>query len=79
MKPGVADPGQELIAIAHEMRAKVRPRVGPRAILLALITSGMNGQQFQFVGYLPIDRSTRENTIKQLELESHKKMYTNIH
>ena len=49
--PGVADPGQTLIAIAHEMNVEIKPLVGPNSILLALMASGMNGQQFQFVGY----------------------------
>ncbi len=53
--PGVADPGQKLVAIAQQMKVTVRPLVGPNSILLALMASGMNGQQFQFVGYLPID------------------------
>src|ERR1041385_7587598 len=52
--PGVADPGQELIDIAHEMNTEIKPLVGPNSILLALMASGMNGQQFRFVGYLPI-------------------------
>ena len=58
--PGIADPGQELIAIAQEMNAQVKPLVGPNSILLALMASGMNGQQFRFVGYLPIDGHNRE-------------------
>src|SRR5438067_5332779 len=53
--PGVADPGQLLVGIAHGMNAIVKPLVGPCSILLALMASGMNGQQFQFTGYLPID------------------------
>jgi 16S rRNA (cytidine1402-2'-O)-methyltransferase len=76
--PGVADPGQELIAIAHEMKVKVRPLVGPSSILLALMASGMNGQQFQFVGYLPIEENKRIKTIKELESESDKKKCTQI-
>ena len=76
--PGVADPGQELVAIAHEMDAEVRPLVGPNSILLALMASGMNGQQFQFVGYLPINEHERINAIKDLESESQKKNCTQI-
>lgn len=76
--PGVADPGQELIAIAHEMNVEVRPLVGPNSILLALMASGMNGQSFQFVGYLPIKENERVKTIGQLELESQKKNCTQI-
>jgi 16S rRNA (cytidine1402-2'-O)-methyltransferase len=76
--PGVADPGQELIAIAHEMNADIKPLVGPSSILLALMASGMNGQQFQFVGYLPINEHERVKTIKELEAESEKKKCTQI-
>jgi 16S rRNA (cytidine1402-2'-O)-methyltransferase len=76
--PGVADPGQSLVAIAHKMDAEVKPLVGPNSILLALMASGMNGQQFQFVGYLPIEQSERIKAIKQLELESQKKKCTQI-
>jgi 16S rRNA (cytidine1402-2'-O)-methyltransferase len=53
--PGVADPGQTLISMAHETNTEVKPLVGPSSVLLALMASGMNGQQFQFVGYLPIN------------------------
>lgn len=76
--PGVADPGQALVAIAHEMNAEVRPLVGPNSILLALMASGMNGQQFQFVGYLPINEYERIKAIKDLESESKKKNCTQI-
>src|SRR6266540_2906934 len=62
--PGVADPGQALIAIAHEMNAEIKPLVGPSSILLALMASGMNGQRFQFVGYLPINEHERIKAIK---------------
>lgn len=76
--PGVADPGQQLIAIAQEMNVEVKPLVGPNSILLALMASGMNGQQFQFVGYLPIDNQQRIKAIKELEAESQKKNCTQI-
>jgi len=76
--PGVADPGQTLVAIAHNMNAEVKPLVGPSSILLALMASGMNGQQFQFVGYLPIEERERIKSIKELELESQKKKCTQI-
>ena len=68
--PGVADPGQILIAAAQEMNIWVKPLVGPSSILLALMASGMNGQQFEFVGYLPIDIHERIKRIKELELSS---------
>jgi len=76
--PGVADPGQALIAIAHQMNAEVKPLVGPNSILLALMASGMNGQRFQFVGYLPINEHERIKAIKELESESQKKNCTQI-
>jgi 16S rRNA (cytidine1402-2'-O)-methyltransferase len=76
--PGVADPGQLLIALAQEMNVVVKPLVGPSSILLALMASGMNGQQFQFVGYLPIDEPARIKAIRELELASKKNDCTQI-
>lgn len=76
--PGVADPGQALVAIAQQMNVEVKPLVGPSSILLALMASGMNGQQFQFVGYLPIDNQQRIKAIKELEAESQRKNCTQI-
>ncbi|MBK8712572.1 MAG: SAM-dependent methyltransferase [Niastella sp.] len=68
--PGVADPGQILIGIAQQMNCKVIPLTGPSSILLALMASGMNGQQFEFVGYLPLDSNERSKKIKSLEADS---------
>lgn len=76
--PGVADPGQQLVRIAQEMKATVKPLVGPSSILLALMASGMNGQQFQFVGYLPIDAGEKIKKIKLLEAESKQKDCTQV-
>ncbi len=76
--PGVADPGQLLIGAAQDMNAVVRPLVGPSSILLALMASGMNGQQFQFSGYLPIDNQQRQKAVKELETESKRKNCTQI-
>ena len=76
--PGVADPGQQLVKLAQEMNVIVKPLVGPNSILLALMASGMNGQHFQFVGYLPIDHGERLKTIKSLESESRQKNCTQI-
>ena len=76
--PGVADPGQSLVHLAQQKGVKVRPLVGPNSILLALMASGMNGQQFQFVGYLPIDVPQRVKAIKNLESESRLKNCTQI-
>ena len=75
---GVADPGQQLVSIAQQMNVPIKPLVGPNSILLALMASGMNGQQFQFVGYLPIEVSERTKKIKQLESESKQKQCTQI-
>ena len=76
--PGIADPGQILIAAAQEMNATVKPLVGPSSILLALMASGMNGQQFEFVGYLPIDNLERNKAITSLENNSQRKNSTQI-
>jgi 16S rRNA (cytidine1402-2'-O)-methyltransferase len=76
--PGVADPGQALVALAQQKNVAVKPLVGPNSILLALMASGMNGQQFQFVGYLPIDIAQRTKAIKTLETESKQKDCTQI-
>ena len=76
--PGIADPGQILIKAAQQLDVVVKPLVGPNSILLALMGSGMNGQQFQFVGYLPIDTQPRVLKIKELEEESGKKNCTQL-
>jgi 16S rRNA (cytidine1402-2'-O)-methyltransferase len=76
--PGVADPGQLLIAEAQKLNAEIKPLVGPNSILLALMASGLNGQHFSFHGYLPIDNSERIKKIKQLESESLQKKCTQI-
>jgi 16S rRNA (cytidine1402-2'-O)-methyltransferase len=76
--PGVADPGQQLVNIAQQMNIDVKPLVGPSSILLALMASGMNGQQFQFTGYLPIKEPERTKAVKDLEAESAKKNCTQI-
>lgn len=65
--PGVADPGAEIVKLAHEMGIQVVPLVGPSSILLAMMGSGMNGQSFTFNGYLPIDKKDRKQELKMLE------------
>lgn len=65
--PGIADPGAEVVAIAHKKKIRVVPLVGPSSILLALISSGLGGQEFSFNGYLPKDQSTRNKHIRALE------------
>lgn len=76
--PGIADPGQYLIAEAQRMKCQIKPLVGPSSVLLALMASGMNGQHFEFVGYLPIDPHERNKKIKELELSSEKNGSTKI-
>lgn len=68
--PGIADPGQKLVAIAHSLHVIVKPLTGPSSLLLALMGSGMNGQHFAFNGYLPIDSREREKKIRELEKKS---------
>jgi 16S rRNA (cytidine1402-2'-O)-methyltransferase len=70
--PGIADPGQILVAVAQEAGIPVKPLVGPNSILLALMASGMNGQHFQFHGYMPIEASERIKRLKELESVSKK-------
>ncbi len=65
--PCVADPGSKIVAYAHDFQIDVVPFVGPSSILLALMASGLNGQNFAFTGYLPIDKPERTKIIKQLE------------
>lgn len=68
--PAIADPGADIVNIAHQNNIKVVPIVGPSSIILALMSSGMNGQSFTFNGYLPIDKSERKQQIKALEKRS---------
>lgn len=65
--PGIADPGAEVVKLAHSMGIQVVPLVGPSSILLAMMGSGMNGQSFTFHGYLPIDKKERKQELKTLE------------
>ena len=65
--PGVADPGAKLVALAHQKNIKVVPSVGPSSILLSLMGSGLNGQQFAFLGYLPVDKAQRIQKLKEIE------------
>ncbi|APY00666.1 SAM-dependent methyltransferase [Lacinutrix venerupis] len=65
--PGVADPGADIVKLAHENNIQVVPLVGPSSILMAMMSSGMNGQSFAFNGYLPIDKHERKQEIKRLE------------
>ena len=65
--PAIADPGSDIVSLAHQMDIKVIPLVGPSSVLLALMGSGMNGQSFTFNGYLPIDKGERKSKLKALE------------
>lgn len=76
--PVIADPGSVLVKMAHAQDIHVSPLVGPSSILLALMGSGFNGQQFAFHGYLPIDPQKRGRRIQQLEQESRQKKQTQI-
>lgn len=68
--PGVADPGAAVVALAHKKGIHVKPLVGPSSILMAVMASGLNGQNFAFNGYLPLESSERRKKIKELELRS---------
>lgn len=76
--PGVADPGAAIVKLAHEKGIQVVPLVGPSSILLALMGSGMNGQNFAFNGYLPIDKSEKKAALKNLERLSFEKNQAQI-
>ncbi|MEX2640998.1 MAG: SAM-dependent methyltransferase [Balneolales bacterium] len=76
--PAVADPGAELVKMAHSRGIDVVPLVGPSSILLALMASGMNGQSFSFHGYLPIDKQALQSAISRLEQDSSSRRQTQI-
>ena len=76
--PCIADPGSTIVEYAHNFQIEVVPLVGPSSILLALMASGMNGQNFAFTGYLPIDKRERIKTIKRLELLTRRTGQTQI-
>jgi 16S rRNA (cytidine1402-2'-O)-methyltransferase len=76
--PGIADPGAELVNLAHKKGIRVIPLVGPSSILLALMASGLNGQCFAFHGYLPIEEIERKKSIAVLETESSKRNQTQM-
>ncbi len=76
--PAVADPGALIVAAAHEAGIRVEPLVGPSALLLALMASGLNGQSFAFLGYLPQDRDTRIAKIQAHERTSRQQQQTQM-
>src|SRR6056300_293134 len=65
--PGIADPGAVIVSKAHRIGITVKPQIGPSSIVLAMMSSGMNGQNFAFNGYLPIDKKQRAQSIQRLE------------
>lgn len=76
--PGVADPGADAVAEAHRLGIKVVPLVGPSSILMSLMASGLNGQNFAFVGYLPVKPAERVKAIKTLEQRSSRERQTQL-
>jgi 16S rRNA (cytidine1402-2'-O)-methyltransferase len=76
--PAVADPGADLVRLAHQHKIPVRPLVGPSSLLLAVMASGLNGQSFAFNGYLPTDAAQRAARIKELEQRSRKEKQTQL-
>ena len=76
--PAIADPGASIVALAHRKGIQVVPLVGPSSILLAMMSSGLNGQNFAFNGYLPIEKVDRKKSIKQLERLSAEKNQAQI-
>jgi 16S rRNA (cytidine1402-2'-O)-methyltransferase len=76
--PGVADPGSLAVAYAHANNIQVVPLVGPSSLLMALMASGLNGQQFVFRGYLPIDSKQAADQVRTMEKESKKKNQTQV-
>jgi len=76
--PAIADPGSNIVMLAHQKNIKVVPLVGPSSILLAMMSSGLNGQNFTFNGYLPIEKSERKKAIKDLEKTSKLKNQSQI-
>lgn len=76
--PAVADPGANLVRLAHQFAIKVRPMVGPSSLLLAVMASGLNGQSFAFNGYLPTDAGQRSKRLQELEQRSRKEKQTQL-
>lgn len=76
--PAVADPGADLVRLAHQHGITVRPLVGPSSLLLSVMASGLNGQSFAFNGYLPTDAALRTKRIKELEARSRSEKQTQL-
>ena len=76
--PAVADPGANLVRLAHERNVRVRPLVGPSSLLLAVMAGGLNGQSFAFNGYLPTDAAQRQKRLRDLEDRSRRERQTQL-
>ena len=76
--PAVADPGADLVRLAHQHGITVKPLVGPSSLLLAVMASGLNGQSFAFNGYLPTDAALRSKRIKELETRARTEKQTQL-
>lgn len=76
--PCIADPGGEVVKIAHQLEMQVNPLVGPSSIIMALIASGMNGQEFIFHGYLPVENEAQKKKLKEIEQQAIRSGYTQI-
>jgi 16S rRNA (cytidine1402-2'-O)-methyltransferase len=76
--PAVADPGADIVALAHKKNIHVKPLVGPSSILLAVMASGLNGQSFAFNGYLPVDDAQRTKAIRTLERRANDENQTQL-
>lgn len=76
--PGIADPGADLVELAHLKDIRVVPLVGPSSILLAMMSSGMNGQSFAFNGYLPVKKNEKDEAVKRFELRSIKERQAQV-
>ncbi len=76
--PGIADPGAQVAALAHCQNIRVVPLVGPSSILLAIMASGLNGQRFAFLGYLPSDKTARVQHLKEIEKASQQHNETQV-
>lgn len=76
--PAIADPGSNLVRLAHQHKIPVKPLVGPSSLLLALMASGLNGQSFAFNGYLPVDHAPRAQRLRELEKHSRQHQQTQL-
>ncbi|MFA6923827.1 MAG: SAM-dependent methyltransferase [Bacteroidales bacterium] len=76
--PAVADPGASIVSLAHKKNIRVIPLIGPSSILLSLMASGFNGQNFAFLGYLPVEKNSRIKKIKEIERDVYNKNQTQI-